>query len=75
MTEQRPRIPDFKRFLLTGAVLGFLAGATISAVRDNPPNYSTGTVLAYLGVVGAVVGTGIAGVVAVLLDRSRRSPD
>lgn len=73
MSEQRPRIPDFKRFLVTGAVLGFLVGAAVSVVRQGPPNYSATTMLLYVGVLGAMLGTGVAGLLSVLLDRSGRS--
>ena len=29
-----PRIPNFKRFLITGAVLGFIVGAAISILGE-----------------------------------------
>ena len=69
---ERPRIPNFKRFLITGAVIGFLIGATISVLGDPVRGYTTTTGALYIGAFGALLGTGVAGVVGILLDRSGR---
>lgn len=69
---ERPRIPNFKRFLLTGAVLGFVIGAVISLTGDRALGYSETTGALYIGALGALVGTGLAGVLGILLDRSGR---
>ena len=69
---ERPRIPNFKRFLVTGAVLGFVVGAVISLVGDEVQGYTTSTGILYIGALGAFVGTGLAGVLGILLDRSGR---
>ena len=69
---ERPRIPNFKRFLVTGAVLGFLVGAAISALGDPVQGYTASTGALYIGALGALLGTGLAGVVGILLDRSGR---
>ncbi len=59
----------FPSFLITGAVLGFLVGLVVSAVGPSSARASDASALAFLGVVGAMLGALIAGVVAVLLDR------
>ena len=69
---ERPRIPNFKRFLITGAVLGFIVGAAISIVGDEVQGYTTTTGALYIGALGAFLGTGLAGVLGILLDRSGR---
>jgi hypothetical protein len=76
------RRPRFLPFILTGAVLGFVVGAALSAFgwfEDPDPllpsNYGASAGVGYLGFLGALV-LGLAGaVVAVLLDRrsDRRS--
>ena len=38
-----PRIPNFKRFLITGALLGFVIGAVISLMGDDVRGYSATT--------------------------------
>jgi uncharacterized membrane protein len=67
-----PRIPDFKRFLITGAVLGFLVGAAVSLLGEQVENYTPVTGALYIGALGAFLGTGLAGVLAIVLDRSGR---
>ena len=67
-----PRIPNFKRFLITGAVLGFIVGAAISILGDEVQGYTTTTGALYIGALGAFLGTGVAGVIGILLDRSGR---
>ncbi|HET7305780.1 MAG TPA: hypothetical protein VFJ12_14660 [Segeticoccus sp.] len=62
------RAPSFAAFIGTGAVLGFLAGALVSALGPATPQYSGGSTLMFLGVGGAVLGALAAGVVAVVLD-------
>ena len=69
---ERPRIPNFKRFLVTGAVLGFVLGAAISLMGDRVQGYSETTGALYIGALGALLGTGLAGVLGILLDRSGR---
>jgi hypothetical protein len=68
----RPRIPNFKRFLITGAVLGFIVGAAISIMGDEVQGYTTTTGALYIGALGAFLGTGLAGVLGIVLDRSGR---
>jgi len=70
-TSGRPRTPDFKRFIFTGVVLGFVVGAVLSVIGDQAPGYGAGSQVGYLGVMGAFLGALAAGLVAVLLDRRR----
>ncbi|XGX78479.1 hypothetical protein LQK93_01271 [Terrabacter sp. BE26] len=70
--ERQPRVPNFKRFLITGAVLGFVVGAVVSLLGDDVQGYSATSGVLYIGAFGAFIGTGLAGIVAVLLDRSGR---
>ena len=72
------RAPRFLPFILTGGVLGFLVGASISAFgwfEDPDPtiasNYDPSAGIGYLGVLGAVLGGLLAAVVAVLIDQRR----
>jgi hypothetical protein len=67
-----PRVPNFKRFLITGALLGFLVGAVISLLGDDVRGYSATTGALFLGAVGALLGAGLAGILGILLDRSGR---
>jgi hypothetical protein len=67
-----PRIPNFKRFLITGALLGFIVGAVISLVGDDVKGYTATTGALFLGAIGAMLGAGLAGILGILLDRSGR---
>jgi len=68
-SSEHRRTPNFKRFLVTGVVLGFFVGAAVAVVGDPAPSYAASSQLGYLGVMGAALGALLAGVVAVLLDR------
>lgn len=70
-THQRRRTPNFKRFLVTGAVLGFVFGLVVASAGAPTPNYDASSAVGYLGVMGAGLGMLLAGFVAVLLDRRR----
>lgn len=65
----RRRTPDFKRWLITGALLGFAVGLVVSVLSDRAENYSAGSQVGYLGAMFAGLGALLAGLVAVLLDR------
>ncbi|MEI2765241.1 MAG: hypothetical protein V9F82_06060 [Dermatophilaceae bacterium] len=66
----RPRrSPRYSRFLVTGALLGFVAGALVAYLGHQVPNYGAGAQLGYFGGIGAGLGALAAGVVAALLDR------
>lgn len=78
MTPEPARIPNYKRFLLTGAIIGLLVGGWFGLRDPGGPSYnetmqySMGTAVAFLAALGAFLGAGIAGVIAILLDRSGR---
>lgn len=69
ISTERRRAPNFKRFLITGVVLGFLAGAVVAVVGAPAAAYESGTQLGYFGVIGAGLGALLAALAAVLLDR------
>lgn len=72
------RIPNFKRFLITGAVIGFVVGVLFAMREPGGPSYNTtasydpSAAMGYLGALGAFLGAGVAGIVALLLDKSGR---
>jgi len=66
---ERRRTPNFKRFLVTGVVLGFFVGVAVAVVGDPAPSYAASSQLGYLGVMGAALGALLAGALAALLDR------
>lgn len=78
-----PRRPRFLPFILTGAVVGFLAGAVVasggwledtSSVLSQQGQYSPTAAVGYLGLLGASLLAIVAAFVALGLDRwSRRS--
>ena len=78
MTQQPARIPNYKRFLLTGALIGFAVGIWFGLREPGGPSYhetvqySMTTAVAFLAALGALLGAGVAGVLAILLDRSGR---
>lgn len=69
-TRERRRSPNFKRFIITGALLGFLVGFAAAVFGDPAPSYMAGSQLGYLGVMGAALGALVAGLVGVLVDRN-----
>lgn len=69
MRTASPRTPNYLRFLVTGAVLGFVIGVVVALWTDTAPRYSAGSQAAFFGVIFAGVGALLAGVVAVLLER------
>ncbi len=78
MTDRRPRTPNFKRFIITGALIGLIIGVFLGMRESGGPsyspemNYSDSSAMAFLGVVGVLLGGGLGAGVAVLLDRTGR---
>ena len=78
MSPETPRTPNFKRFLLTGALVGLVIGTVLGLRDPGGPSYPEGkafdlsTAVLFLGALGAFLGAGIAGILAVLLDRTGR---
>ena len=64
-----PRTPNYLRFIVTGAILGFVVGAVFSLVGEGAPDYSSGSQIAFFGVMFAGIGALLAGLLAVLLER------
>jgi hypothetical protein len=65
------RTPNYLRFIVSGAILGFIVGAVFSLSGEGAVNYSTGSELGYFGVMFGGLGALLAGLLAVLLERRR----
>jgi hypothetical protein len=63
-----PRTPNYLRFIVTGAIVGFLGGA-ILVVGESAADYSAWSQIAFFGVIFGGLGALLAGLVAVLLER------
>lgn len=61
------RSPNIVAFLLTGAVIGIIAGAIIGALGDSG-DYTDWSAVGYLAVVFGSLGAMLGGVAAVLAD-------
>ncbi|MFQ6172081.1 hypothetical protein ACK8HX_10770 [Oryzobacter sp. R7] len=71
-----PRRPRFLPFILTGAVIGFLAGAWVATRPDEAAvrtvgTYSPTAAIGYLGLLGAGLLGLLGAVVALALERRR----
>ena len=75
------RTPQFRRFIVTGALVGFVIGAwvSLSGVFRDPTStvyanyqYSPSAGVGYLGMMGAFLGALLAAIIAILLDRKPR---
>ncbi len=64
-----PRTPNYLRFIVSGAIVGFVAGAIFALSGDGAGNYSTGSELGYFGVMFGGIGALLAALLAVLLER------
>jgi len=65
------RSPRFTRFLITGGVVGLLIGVLLSLVGHPDARYDVSVAMGFLGLVCALLGVLVGGVIAVLLDRPR----
>lgn len=73
------RSPNFARFIITGAVLGFVLGAVIAGtgILENQAAYQqgyvygTGSGMGIIGLLFGAIGALTAAVIAVLIDRER----
>ncbi len=72
MTSDLPRIPNFKRLLVGGAIIGIVIGVIISVVGDEAQGYSETTAALYLGAFGAMFGMALAALFGIMLDWSGR---
>lgn len=68
------RTPNFMRFIITGAVIGFIAGALVATNNNDAPGYSDRTGIALIGGIlaafGALAGVVVALILEKLLNRS-----
>jgi hypothetical protein len=62
------RAPNIARFLITGALVGVLAGLIFSALRPTGDGYSETTATGFVVVLTTIFGVLIAAVLAVILD-------
>ena len=69
VTSAPPRTPNYLRFIVTGAVIGLLGGAIVSVATESAGAYSSGSQIAFFGVMFAGIGALLAGLLAVLLER------
>lgn len=71
-------MPNFKRFIITGALVGLVIGIFFGLREPGGPSYhpelqyDDSTAAAFLGALGALLGAGVGGGLAVLLDRTGR---
>ena len=63
------RSPRFTSFLVTGGILGLLIGFFLSLVGHADTRYDSAAALGFLGLICALLGVLVGGVIAVLLDR------
>ncbi len=66
-----PRTPNFLRFIITGALVGFVFGAFVAVAGEGTPDYSSGSQIGFFGVLFAALGALLAALLAVLMDRRR----
>ena len=64
-----PRTPNYLRFIVTGAIVGFLGGAIFSMLGESVSDYSSAAQIGFFGVIFAGIGALLAGLLAVLLER------
>ncbi len=63
------KTPKFIAFLLTGGLLGLIAGFLLAMFGPGDAGYEGSSALGFLGLIGAGFGMLAGGLVAVLLDR------
>jgi hypothetical protein len=63
------RSPRFTAFLVTGGVIGLLIGVFLSLLGHPDTRYDASTALGFLGLICALLGVLVGGVIAVLFDR------
>ncbi len=66
-----PRTPNFLRFIITGALVGFVVGAYVAVAGDGTPDYSAGSQIGFFGVLFAAIGALLAALLAVLIAPRR----
>jgi hypothetical protein len=77
--QTQSRVPNFTRFIITGAVIGLVVGVFFGMREPGGPSYAaaasydTGSAMGLLGALGAMIGAGVAAIVALLLERFGRN--
>ncbi len=78
MTDKTPpefryrRAPRYRPFITTGVIAGAVAGIVVGVIGPENARYSTGTQIAYLAALFALLGGVLGGVAAVLAERRTR---
>ncbi|MDN5766994.1 MAG: hypothetical protein L0H96_16380 [Humibacillus sp.] len=72
MSPDTPRVPNFKRLLIGGAVIGIVIGVIVSVLGDDAQGYSETSAALYLGAFGAMFGLALAALLGITLDWSSR---
>ena len=72
MSSDLPRVPNFKRLLVGGALIGIIVGVVVSVLGDEAQGYSESSAALYLGALGAMVGLALAALLGITLDWSGR---
>ncbi len=65
----RRRTPQFRRIIVTGALVGFVVGVFVALAGDGVNGYSASTEVGFFGVLFAALGAFLAALFAVLVDR------
>ena len=68
------RTPNFLRFIITGAIIGFTVGALIAGAGPDMQGYSTRTGVVLIGGILAAFGALAGAIVALLLERLLNRP-
>ncbi len=68
MTRRRVRTPNFGAFIITGAVIGLIAGVILGGSGPNQADYAGRTSVALLGGVGAALGALTGAIAGLLLE-------
>lgn len=63
------RAPDFRRFIITGAIVGLIVGVIIANTGPDAQGYSARTGAALIGGVLAALGALVGAIVALVLER------
>lgn len=63
------RAPNLLAFLITGAILGAVAGFLFGLLGPESQYYTRGAIVGFFLVIGLLVGAGVGSVVSLIIDR------
>lgn len=63
------RAPNLLAFLITGAILGAVAGFLFGLLGPSSLYYTRGSIVGFFLVIGLIVGAGLGSVVSLIIDR------